>query len=88
MQRRGSDCPIPVTSFFEHHKVFLSENDEQSGARNSNIFKAPFMLGLSKEVFMKIPNQFTSEYFWTLKFVSLPVLALTFGTFIMNAAGG
>jgi len=42
----------------------------------------------SREDFMKILGQFTSEYLWTLKFVSLPVLALMFGTFIINAAAG
>jgi len=37
---------------------------------------------------MRILNQFVSEYFWTLKFVSLPVLVLVFGTFVVNSAGG
>ncbi len=37
---------------------------------------------------MKIPDQFSAEYFWMLKFVSLSVLALTIGTFLANIVRG
>jgi len=37
---------------------------------------------------MGILGQVTSEYLWTLKFVSLPLFVLAFGIFVINASGG